>query len=269
MSLLTVYCDESGTDAKNRVACVAGYIGQISEWRFFEKEWSRVLKKSPYRVKMMRRSELETWHGEFTAERGWDQERRKNFLRELHPIIKARTRVALGSAVIKSDWEEVMPKWLRRFSGGVYGWCAHECVAASRVWCERSIREYKHPINWVFECGAEGAGQVTEMFSQLRKEPVLGREFHIGTLSFACKDVVPLQAADTLAYEIFKQVENQIVDRGEKHDVRLSMKDLMRPQDPIYLKYWDKARLREWLITNNQRGTLDNIKRAWADGGTR
>ena len=263
MSLLTVYCDESGTDVRNRVACVAGYIGQVSEWKEFEKEWSRILKKSPYRVKMMHRSNLETWHGEFTAKRGWNPDRRKNFLRELQPIIKSRTRVALGSAVIKADWEEVMPEWLRRFFGGVYGWCAHECVVASRVWCTRPTRNYSHPINRVFEKGAEGQGQVAQMFTELDRDPVFSKEYRIGTWGFACKDVVPLQAADTLAYEIFKQVENQILDRGEKHDVRFSMRDLMRPQDPVYLKYWDRARLREWLARSQQRGALDKIKKAW------
>jgi len=93
---------------------------------------------------------------------------------------------------------------------------------------------------------------------------VLGKEFRIATWSFAFKDVVPLQAADTLAYEIFKQVENQIVDRGEKHDVRFSVKDLLRAQDLPYLKYWDRARLKEWLATSQQRGVLESIRRAWS-----
>ena len=58
---------------------------------------------------------------------------------------------------------------------------------------------------------------------------------------------MPVQAADTLAYEIFKQVENQILDHGDKHNVRFSMQNLIRPQDSHYLKYWNKERLREWL----------------------
>jgi len=264
MSLLTVYCDESGTDAKNRVATVCGYIGQVSEWRKFEQDWLPILRKRPYRVKMMHRVDLETWHGEFLPARGWNPSRRNAFLTELHPVIKSRTKVALGSAVIKEDWEEVMPDWLKRFFGGVYGWCAHECVVASRVWCERPIRRYRHPINWVFEKGADGQTQVAQMFAELERHPILGKEFRIGTLNFACKDVVPLQAADTLAYEIFKQVENQIVDRGEKRDVRFSVKDLIRPQDLPYLKYWDRARLREWLLVSQERGALDSIKRAWS-----
>jgi len=264
MSLLTVYCDESGTDKGNRVAVVAGYVGQVSEWRQFEKEWSPILRKSPYHVKLMHRADLETWHGEFTAERGWNPHRRNAFLSELHPILKRRTKVAIGTAVIKEDWESVMPDWLKRFFGGVYGWCAHNCVVGSREWCERPNRQYKHPINWVFEKGADGQGQVATMFTELEREPVLSQQFRIGSWGFACKSVVPLQAADVLAYEIFKQVENQIVDRGEKHNIRFSVKDLIRPQDVPYLQYWDRARLRGWLRTSQERHALDRIKQAWS-----
>jgi hypothetical protein len=261
MSLLTIYGDESGTDRKNRVAAVAGYIGQVSEWQKFEHEWVPILRKRPYQVKVMHRADLETWHGEFTEAHGWNKKRRDAFLNELHPIIRSRTKVAIGRAVIKEDWEEVMPDWLKKFFGGVYGWCAHECVREVRDWCEH--RRYQHPIKWVFEKGAEGQGQVAQMFTELERHPIYSKEFRIGSWCFVGKDVVPLQAADTLAYEVFKQVENQIVDRGEKHDVRFSIKDLLRVQDIPYLKYWDRARLREWLATSEERGALENIKRAW------
>jgi hypothetical protein len=119
MSLLTFYGDESGIDRQNRVALVAGYVGQVNEWRRFERQWSVVLKK--YGVHLMHRNHLETWHGEFTQECGWNPARRASFLRELHPVIKSCTKVAVGSAIIKEDWETVMPDWLKRFFGGVYG----------------------------------------------------------------------------------------------------------------------------------------------------
>jgi hypothetical protein len=266
MSRLTFYGDESGTTQENRVAVVAGYVGQVSEWRRFEREWSKVLRK--YEIRIMHRANLETWHGEFTDADGWNPIRRKELLTELQPIIKSCTKVAIGSAVIKRDWEEVIPDWLKRFFGGVYGWCAHDCVVGVRKWCEGPNRGRARPITWAFEQGAEGQRQVSTMFAELSRFPELKAAFRIGTLAFPGKEVVPLQAADLLAYEIFKQVENQIVDRGEKHGVRMSVRHLMRPQDPTYLKYWDRARLREWLTTSEERRILKNIKRAWNEEAT-
>src|SRR5271163_4717404 len=122
MSMLAFYGDESGTTEGSRVAVVAGYLGQVSEWRRFIREWCKVLRK--YDVRFMHRSDLETWHGQFTEARGWDPPRRKAFLQQLQPIIKSCTKVAVGIAVIKDDWEETMPDYLKRFFGGVYGWCA-------------------------------------------------------------------------------------------------------------------------------------------------
>jgi hypothetical protein len=98
------------------------------------------------------------------------------------------------------------------------------------------------------------SSKIKQMFAELSNSPILSKAFRNGILDFAGKEVVPLQAADTLAYEVFKQVENQIVDRGEKCGVRLSVKNLMRPQDPNYLKYWDRARLTEWLSECERRG---------------
>lgn len=58
---------------------------------------------------------------------------------------------------------------------------------------------------------------------------------------------MPLQAADVLAYKLFKLVENQILDGSRKHDVRHSMRDLMGADDGKYLDFWDKERLQEWV----------------------
>ncbi|MGH7934289.1 MAG: hypothetical protein ACREQN_14170 [Candidatus Binataceae bacterium] len=118
----------------------------------------------------------------------------------------------------------------------------------------------------MFECGAnEGVGQVMEMFRQLRSDPALSKGFRIGSLSFSCKDVVPLQAADILAYEVFKQVENQVVDQGKKPDgtprhVRISVKGLVRPEDISYLQYWDRAGLGDWIADAERQGVMARLR---------
>ena len=244
LAMFTVYCDETGTDDKNRVAAVCGYIGQAVEWKRFGREWSRVLRR--YKVEIMHRSHLETWHGEFTAEQGWEPLRRNSFLSELHPIIKAHTKVGIGSAVIKKDFDEVMPDSLKKRFGGVYGWCAYGCIAHARNWCRQQTGGQPHPMDWIFE-DRDGTGQVKDMFDFLKTRPDFKKEFRIGPLTFGDKILCPLQAADTIAYEIFKQIENQILDRGKKHDIRFSAKDLIRATDLPYLKYWNKPRLQEWV----------------------
>ena len=121
-------------------------------------------------------------------------------------------------------------------------------------WAEKCQRGYVSPFQWVFEAGTTGYGQVIEMLDSLYDKPELREIWRIKGWSFQGKDVLPLQAADVMAYEMFKQVENQILDRGEKHDVRLSMLDLYRPCDEKYLKWWPRERLLDWVNSATLKG---------------
>ena len=85
------------------------------------------------------------------------------------------------------------------------------------------------------------------MFNELYNHPKQREDWRIKGWAFQGKDVVPLQAADVLAYELFKLVENQIIDESKKYDVRRSMRDLMGSEEGKYLDYWGKERLQEWV----------------------
>jgi hypothetical protein len=239
--MFTVYCDDSGTAADNRVAVVAGYVSTEKEWTLFVDQWRRLLER--HRLKMIHRADLESLRGECSEARGWNPERRRVLLRKAHQVIKRRTIVGIGSAVIKKDFEEAMPQWVKRLFGGVYGWCAHCCLVSVGRWSQQ--QPINTDISWVFEAGTTGAGQVATMFEAL-SEDRFGQEqlkVRADSLTFAAKSCVPLQAADTFAYEIYKHVENQILDSG-KRPIRLSAWDLFRPQlEGKYCQYWDKIEL--------------------------
>ena len=56
-------------------------------------------------------------------------------------------------------------------------------------------------------------------------------DYRIKGWSFQDKSIVPLQAADVLAYEVFKHVTNRILDKDKNYDVRFSMKHLVQATD--------------------------------------
>lgn len=147
-------------DKKNRSAVVAGYLSNVAQW-----EWNKVLKD--FKVKQMHRADLENFKGEFTESRGWNPNRRKAFLMCLHPIIRRRMKLPVGTAVIRKDFEEIIPQKVRKKFGSVCGWCAHTCLVKLRVWCHRPCRLHTMPIEWIFEAGTIGHGQVDAMFRDL------------------------------------------------------------------------------------------------------
>ncbi|NOS79102.1 MAG: DUF3800 domain-containing protein [Nitrospira sp.] len=245
MAMLTVYCDDSGTDDTTRVAVVAGYLSNVAQWELFNNEWTSILKK--FGLHSMRRADLENFRGEFEK---WNPTRRIALLQQLQPIINRRTKMAVGAMVIKEEFEKFIPSDIKDKIGGVYGFLAYNCLVGVSQWCNRPSRRHKQPINWVFEAGTKGHGQVDKMFHATYANEKLRHVTHLGGWAFSGKDTVPLQSADLMAYECFKLIENQVLDKGEKHPIRISMTKLVGAETYPYLRFLDKPGLenfnKEW-----------------------
>ena len=246
MGKLSAYFDESGTDQRSRTAVVGGYLGSDFQWNKFITRWTKTLNDA--HVEILHRSDLENFRGEFTEADQWNPSRRTDLVRKLHSIIKTSTYSAVGASVVKDDFNNVMPNWAKQLFGGVYGWCAFWCVLAMRGWCIE--HHHSDTIAWFFESRTEQEG-VGEMFRALHS-PELRDSYRIGPVKFAGKELKPLQAADLLVYELFKHVENQVLEGGMRHPQRLSALDLFRRQDHQYVTFWDRERLLNWLADSDR-----------------
>ncbi|OGW49863.1 MAG: hypothetical protein A2V62_04295 [Nitrospirae bacterium RBG_19FT_COMBO_58_9] len=254
MAMFTVYCDDSGTDENTRVAVVAGYLSNVAQWEIFNKEWTNVLEK--FGVNGMRRTDLENFRGDFEK---WCPARRTALLQQLQPIINRRTKMAVGTMVIKEDFEKLIPVGIREKTGGVYGFLAYTCLVGISQWCNRPSRRHSQPINWVFEAGTTGHGQVDKMFRATYANEKLRHATHLGGWSFRGKETVPLQSADLMAYECFKLIENQVVDEGKKRPVRISMTKLVGAEKYPYLRFFDKPGLEKFVTEWESRVNAEKL----------
>jgi hypothetical protein len=250
-AMITAYFDDSGTSQSNSVAAVAGYIGSVAQWERFGIEWNNLLHASG--VSQMHRTDLESFYGEFA---GWTPQKRDVLVNKAQEIIKDRTYVGIGHSVVKEDFERILPQILQEFYGGPYGYCAFLCIARAIRW--HGNKKISEPLDWVFEAGTEGSGQFNMLMSTLYANPDMRRDFKVNGWAFRDKTVVPLQAADVLAYEMFKHVTNQIVGKGEKK-VRISFNYLIRPQDDDYLEYWPQDRLEEYVESKTTQDLMKNL----------
>jgi hypothetical protein len=234
--MLTAYFDDSGTSPSQNVAVVAGYMGSVAQWDRFVVAWRLMLDE--FGVRVIHRTDLESFEGEF---KGWTPEKRTALVKKAQKIIKDKkhTYIPVGSAVIKADFDEIVPKRLQNHVGGHYGWCVTESLVLANHWAQKA--KHKDPISWVFEAGTTGQSKVCEMFKRLYAIPEARKRLRINNWSFSDKSILPLQAADVAAYEVYKFVLNQVVDPG-KYPVRLSAIDLFSEKND-YLLMWDKKRL--------------------------
>jgi hypothetical protein len=151
-AMVVAYLDDSGSSPSNEVIVVAGYLSTVKLWEEFNRKWSKLL--TSYNVKIMHRAELEAFQGEF---KGWNGERRTEFIQKAHSIIKEHTYVGFGSAIVKQDYEDSVPQnnFIRVFAG-IYGWCCYACMIGIEDWRQRY--KHKEPIQVVFEAGTAGHG---------------------------------------------------------------------------------------------------------------
>ena len=99
-SMLTAYFDDSGTSPTDNVAVVAGCLGTIKTWETFNRRWTSLL--SQYSIKRLHRVELENFQGDFKK---WDPDKRSEFLKKAHTIIRHCTYAGIGMALIKTDYD--------------------------------------------------------------------------------------------------------------------------------------------------------------------
>lgn len=237
--MLTAYLDDSGTHSSSGAVVCAGFISDTIKWKAFSKEWSRTLRKAHFRG-IVRATELENRKGAFD---GWDVERQRFFYQQICMLINHRIIVPIGNSVIRADWRAVMPDDLRRVAGDEFGWCVYETIKEAARWIKKS--NYTGNIAYVLEAGTPGMAQARVVIDDLLASEE--REFYrIDSCTTLPKGIAPLQAADLLAYEMYKQMDNQVVRQtGRKQRLPFAM--MLHRREVQHLKYWNRDRCERWL----------------------
>jgi hypothetical protein len=218
-------------------------------WTVFEPAWQRTLNE--FGVQTFHMTECECRRGSFAD---WEQARRTELLGRLIDLIAKHTFVAIGAAMVVADYNALAPERRTRL-GHPYVMCGLKAVADTLrwidAWIDRAVaigewkvteREKSLPVEFVFEAGDEGAG---ELASQLRKEHESGIfAGRIVRVSFESKQVGALQAADFAAYETTKQLVRTI--GADERATRKSLEALVE-RVPYVAEYFDSRSMGELL----------------------
>jgi hypothetical protein len=230
---LVAYFDESGTHADSNMTVVAAFVSDAARWKRFTEEWQSALKD--FGIQHFHMNQYESRFGQFLD---WSNDDRKSRLAWLLSIIEEHVSWSMSCTVFREPVETIMSKQVEKRLGGLYGLGAQQC------W--RHIGEVVRPFDaWVesvMESGAQGSktlGHLYQLNSQLDEWRDLNR---ISSLEFRNgKDFPPLQAADILAYEVWKQCLRQFGD--ETRDPRHPIRELS--QKPHQWMYFTDQHLRE------------------------
>lgn len=204
VNLFTAYFDESGTHTESEFVVVAGFISNEPGWDAFSVDWQVVLEAC--RLEYFHMSEFEHHLGPYGS---WGDEEGMERLNRFLDIIHKHTFQSVGCVIPKESFDSILSPLAKKMCGGAYGLAALSCY---RKLCDvANDPKVDGAMRYVMESGSRGYSSLSEIWREGVKDPGWRKNNPIVAIeSRNKKEVLPLQAADILAYELYKHAPRQL-----------------------------------------------------------
>lgn len=210
VTVLVAYLDESYNHRTEKnpndplIYTVAGCLSTVEMWSRFSKQWKSALKSRG----------LDHFHmAKFESRIGvygdWGDQTRHAFFRRLKRIIKENTLYNVTLSVNCADYDELVTGDVRTEWGKTYyGFDVRLLLKTFGEWANEN--DYQGTIQYVFaELKGQG-GELDGIFMGCLKDPEVKNRYRLNGMwsKGLMREVVQLQAADVLAYELNKRAVN-------------------------------------------------------------
>ena len=213
--ILKAFFDAS-TRPKLGIFCVAGYAFTKLQLLKFDRDWWRLFGK--YGGCHMK--ELVHREGRF---RGIERAEADRLIREAVAILRKRAWYGAAVSCNLHEMHALLPRWVHGFEHA-YPVCCHMAMGALATAISESGED--HRVAYVFESGDAYSGCAHDFMKNTDGSPELKESYRHYSHNFVDKkDALGLQAADVLAWEWAKYVDETVYQRVRP--MRLSLAHLM------------------------------------------
>jgi hypothetical protein len=196
---LKVYYDGSSDEQRREAVTLSGVAATESVWAEFEPLWDKVLEKYLVQDRILHMTDLMSFRGNFSPDKGWDEKQRHALLADLFNVYghfdRQRDLEARSCTVILRDWARAkreMPKLVEPEAI-----CVNFCVGGLRLPLE-CANEAK-PILLYFDKNEPFMHKINRVWQRRRK--IRNTFFRqIRTIKNVDSEYYPIQAADILAW---------------------------------------------------------------------
>lgn len=204
MALLTGYYDETGDskDPAQKFVGMAGFVAPAEKWEILERKWKFILKE--FKVPYFHMKEFNPSEGVF---KGWkDKEsKRRRLFGSLIKTIKEIKPLPIGCVFSSEDFRS-LPKRDREIIKDPYFLSFISCVAAPSMFIENAAPDVK--LATVFGEHGIFASTAKKFYERMQDMYEVGARLYPPDFR-DMREFVPLQAADIIAYELYKEADRQ------------------------------------------------------------
>jgi len=258
--MLELYLDDAGsqTDPQKLFFAIGGYVAPGGIWTSFTRLWQNQLdlKKSlPFHATDCEPGSNGYGHGDFST---WDKDRLLELKKALAPLTLMLS-AGVGRGLVVSEHNSALlndPTLMGRIEGARKYFPLFLLLECTLDWIasEWPGRPKDEKIAVIFETGTTGLPLAASMFLWLRRNMSWANEVFTETLGFGSKSDAELQAADMLAFSVYKDLEGRQLTppRPERKTLsvlklhgRLSVKNVA-PQDYLVIRDMYSDWFKQW-----------------------
>lgn len=219
MLMLTAYLDETGRsrDDVQKFVGMAGFVAPALNWEFFEPAWRAALKS--FDIDHFHMREFAHSKGTF---KGWEEKQRQDLFGKLLRVINESGAMPVGSILRLDEFRNLL-KASREHLPDPYYICMVNCIGIISAVVAHTGAD-KPAL--VFSEQAEFKSNALRLFDQVMRNFQFARRVLPPAFS-DMREVVPLQAADIVAYEMQKEYERLLYRPDNK--ARYGYFELLRP----------------------------------------
>jgi hypothetical protein len=201
---LTAYCDETGDtkDPSQKWVGMAGFVASSARWQSLEHKWKFILKE--FRVPYFHMKEFAPSVGVFKDWKGKEEKRRKIF-GSLVKTIQEIVPLPIGCIFSADDFRS-LPERDQKLVGDPYFLSFISCVAIPCFYIQDAPAEIK--LATVFGEHSIFASKAAGSHKSVRSIYAVGERLYPPVFR-DMREFVPLQVADIMAYELYKEAHRQ------------------------------------------------------------
>jgi hypothetical protein len=222
--MLGAYLDESHDSKKERIYVVAGYIAPAANWNCFWGAWDRALVEEG--LPDFHMADCEGGYGSIYSQ--MPRERREELQRRFIGIITSSDIAGMGCGIELEAYNELRPEFdaeRRLLPGAPVSGSIGDPYLLAFQGAIQEMAQYREVVSlpeeeriaFVFDRRKDLTGRVTYLYDHLCGAQNMPHVKRFGSLTFDDrKRMKPLQAADVLAYESFRYLNDRIAGRPER-----------------------------------------------------